>query len=71
MLVAPQDTVGLPGCLGTLAVDNDSQIPFSSAALSSVASTVSLCIARFVPSQVQNPALALVKPYTVCNCPSL
>lgn len=73
---APQDMVGLPNCLGILlthvqvTVDQDTQIPFSRVAIQSVIPQT-VHIARAVPLQVQNPALALLKLHALGDCPSL
>jgi len=70
MLDVPHNTLGLPGCLGTLlihlqlAVSQNLQIAFSGVALQCLI-LQSVCIARVAPSLVQNLALAFVKiPYS-------
>lgn len=68
--------VGLPGCLGILLthvqviLDQDTQIPFSGFAIQSlIPQSLHTATAFFL--QVQNPALALLKRHTVCDCPAL
>jgi len=76
MLDSPQDTVSLPGCLGTqlthiqLVVDQDPQISFSWAALQHLIPQ-SVCIAGITPSQVQNLVFSLPKIHAVGDCPVL
>lgn len=71
MLDAPQDMVGFPGCLSTLlthvqlTADQDPQTSFSRVAVQNLISKF-VCVARIVPSHVQNLALALVK-LTSCS----
>lgn len=75
MLEAPQDRVGLPGCLGPLlthvqlAVNQDSQIPFNGIARQLQISQ-SAYIVRVGPSQVQNLVLAVAKLRVVADCPA-
>ncbi|XP_050565909.1 uncharacterized protein LOC126913259 [Cygnus atratus] len=76
VLDASQDTVGPPGCQGTLlahiqlAVNHNPQIPLCRAALQRLVAQ-SVCIARVAPSQVQDPALAFVKLHVVGDRPVL
>jgi len=76
VLDASQDTVGPPGCQGTLlahiqlAVNHNPQIPLCGAAFQRLI-TQSVRIARVAPSQVQDPAFALVKLRVVGDCPAL
>ena len=71
MLNGPQETVVLPGCLGTLlthvqfAVDQDPQ----SLSVGLFSNVPSVCMCRVVPSQVQNQALVLVILHVVGACP--
>jgi len=63
MLHANWDIVDLPGYQGvtlTYIQFSVNQIPFSRAALPQLNSQT-VCVARVAPSQVQDPALALVK----------
>lgn len=66
-----QSMAGLPGYLSTLltrvqlAVDQETQIPFSRAALRHL---ISQSVYRVASSQVQYPALALVKLHMVGDC---
>ena len=71
---ALQDMVGSFGCQGTLLShvllpdSQYTQIPLCRAALQ--LPVLSVCIATVLPSQVQYPALALVKIHVVDNCPA-
>ena len=68
--------VDVPGCLGTLlihaqlSVNQDPQISFSGATLQHLISQT-VHIARVVPTQLQNPALALVKLHVIGDCSAL
>ena len=76
VLDAPQDIVGPPGCQGTLlahtqlTINYNPQIPLCRAALQRLIAQ-SVRTARVAPSQVQDPALALVKLDAVGDHPAL